>query len=318
MHTNKEAHRGDENIACEIFGAMQAHYRPGTTDVNALKEVLVKCAYRQPTVGFDVEAGEHWLDLGANIGAFALYCQSKGATATCYEPLPANFALLQKNVPQFECHPTAISNQHASELTFWTSRRPHDHYRGTLLDRGKGYPQVTVKNTHASALMGRTFDGLKLDIEGAEFGLIDEWLLPKARKLVLEFHTSRDSSIENLVRRIGILRQHYQHIHYCPELARLIERGTGTGKTFYDRIVFCWNDSEETASVGGAAPLTITNDPDDPVVRGQQAWTRLKEFWPHVLGGLETCWCSTNDWPPTRDEGCQDNEAEQQTLRQCV
>lgn len=278
MHTNNEDQRDDENIALATFADMQAWHRPGTTDQNALKEVLVKRAYRQPTVGFDVEAGEHWADLGANIGAFALYCQSKGATAECYEPLPSNFALLRKNVPQFACHPTAISNLQAPEVAFWTSRRERDHYRGTLLERGKGYPQVTVKNTHATALLDRKFDGIKMDIEGSEFGLIDEWLLPKANKLVLEYHTSRDNNLENLARRIGILKQHYQHVHYCPELARLVERGTGTGKTFYDRIVFCWNDHEEATSMGGAALPTITNDPDDDhIERGKQAWKRLKE-----------------------------------------
>ena len=278
MHTNNEDQRDDENIALATFADMQAWHRPGTTDQNALKEVLVKRAYRQPTVGFDVEAGEHWADLGANIGAFALYCQSKGATAECYEPLPSNFALLRKNVPQFACHPTAISNLQAPEVAFWTSRRERDHYRGTLLERGIGYPQVTVKNTHATALLDRKFDGIKMDIEGSEFGLIDEWLLPKANKLVLEYHTSRDNNLENLARRIGILKQHYQHVHYCPELARLVERGTGTGKTFYDRIVFCWNDHEEATSMGGAALPTITNDPDDDhIERGKQAWKRLKE-----------------------------------------
>ena len=279
MNKNKTVAQTD-NIAHATFAGIPAYYRPGTTDENALQEVLVKCAYRRPSVGFDVQSGDHWLCLGSHIGSFALYCQSKGATATCYEPLPDNFALLKKNCPQFECHQTAISNQHAPEVTFWTSRRAHDHYRGTLLDRGKGYPQVTVKNTHASALMGRKFSGIKCDIEGGENLLLDdEWLFPQADRLVMEFHLSRDNNLENLARRIGILKQHYQHVEYCPELARLVERGTGTGKTYHDRIVYCWNDLAETTSMGRAAQPIIINDPDDDdhIVRGQQAWKRLKE-----------------------------------------
>ena len=50
MHTNNEDQRDDENIALATFADMQAWHRPGTTDQNALKEVLVKRAYRQPTV----------------------------------------------------------------------------------------------------------------------------------------------------------------------------------------------------------------------------------------------------------------------------
>ena len=228
----------NENIAHATFGSMPAYYRPGTSDENALCEVLITRAYSR--VGFDVEAGEHWLDLGANIGAFALYCQSKGATAECYEPMPDCFALLRKNAPLSKCYPTAISNLQVPEVTFWTSRRPHNRYRGTLIPRGKGYPQVTVKNTHASALTGHKFDGIKMDIEGSEFGLIDEWLLPRANKLVLEYHLSRDDSLPNLARRIRILERHYQHVAYCEELARLVERGTGTGRTYFDRCVYCW------------------------------------------------------------------------------
>lgn len=221
------------------FAGMQAYYRPGTTDENALREVLVKRTYRRASVGFDIEAGEHWLDAGANIGAFSLYCKSKGATAECYEPMPDCFALLRLNAPEFKCYPTAISNLRQPEVPFWTSRREGDHYRGTLIAR-KGHPQVTVKNTHASALRGRKFDGLKLDVEGAEFGLIDEWLLPKANKLVLEMHLSRDNSLSNLARRVQILKRHYRHVVYTPELGRLVERGTGTGKTYFDRCIYCW------------------------------------------------------------------------------
>jgi FkbM family methyltransferase len=241
---------GDDNSVRAIFAAIiPAYYRPGTTDENALREVLIKRAYRKASVGFDVESGEHWLDLGANIGAFALYCQSKGATAECYEPMPDNFELLRRNVPKFKCYQTAISNLHAAEVPFWTSRKQSDHYRGTLIPRTKGgYPQTTVKNMHASHIQKQKFDGLKLDIEGSEFGLIDEWLLPQANKLVLEYHLSRDNSLANLARRVLILRRHYQHVVYCPELARLVERGTGTGKTYFDRSVYCWGARMDRAA----------------------------------------------------------------------
>lgn len=79
-----------------------AHYRPHTSDERVLREVITKAAYRRTTLGFDVRPGEVWLDLGANIGAFALYCKTKRATAVCYEPDPDCFELLSLNVPEFE------------------------------------------------------------------------------------------------------------------------------------------------------------------------------------------------------------------------
>ena len=222
------------------FGGVQAYYRPGTSDENALKEVLIAKTYRRKSIGFDVEAGEHWLDLGGNVGAFSLYAQSKGATAECYEPMPDCFAILRKNVPKFKCHNTAVSDQKEPSLTFWTSRNEDDHYRATRVPKRKNSPSVTVKNMHASALVGQKFDGIKMDIEGSEFGLLDNWLLPKAEKLCLEYHLSRDDSLPNLVKRVRVLRKHYKNVVYCPELARLVAKGTGTGRTYFDRVIWCW------------------------------------------------------------------------------
>src|SRR5207344_2312360 len=92
------------------FDEVEAWYRPGTSDENALIEVINKKAYRRGSVKFDVERGERWLDLGANIGAFALYARSKGATVECYEPMPDCFAILKKNVPKARLHNSAVTN----------------------------------------------------------------------------------------------------------------------------------------------------------------------------------------------------------------
>ncbi len=222
---------------------VKAWYRPGTSDENALIEVIGKKAYRRGSVGFDVAAGEHWLDFGANIGAFALYCKSKGAIATCFEPMPDCFEILKKNVPEFRLHNLAVTNLHDTEITFFTPRREKDKYRSTALPRKGKYPQVTVFNTHAGLIQaskGRQYDGIKCDIEGSEFGIIDEWLFPKAEKLCVEYHLSRNDSLPDLVRRWRILKQHYKNVVACPELMRLIKKGKGTGRTYFDRVIYCW------------------------------------------------------------------------------
>jgi len=218
---------------------IKAWYRPGTSDENALIEVLEKRCYRRASANFDVEAGEHWLDLGANIGAFALYCKAKGATAECYEPMLDCFSILKKIVRTFRCYPCAVSHLAAAELDFWTAKQKTDHYRGTLLPRRAANAPIKIKNFWAGNLMHKV-DGIKMDIEGSEFGLIDDWLLPRANKLVFEYHLSRDNSLANLARRIRILRRHYKHVVACPELMRLVKKGIGTGRTYYDRCVYCW------------------------------------------------------------------------------
>ena len=220
------------------------HFRPGSSDERVLEEVLERRIYRRRKMNFDVESGELWLDLGANIGAFALYCASREAEAVCYEPEPDCFQLLRRNVPNFECVESAVTNIKAETIPFWTSRRKLDHYRGTTVPTPAMSKRAArmLRNTHAGIFSGRHFDGVKMDIEGSEGGIIDDDLIPECEKLVLEYHLSRDPSMDNLARRLSILRRRFEHVQYPPEFDRLIAKGKDA-KTFFDRMIFCRRDS---------------------------------------------------------------------------
>jgi hypothetical protein len=58
----------------------------------------------------------------------------------------------------------------------------------------------------------------------------------------MEYHLSRDKSLFNLKRRLGILQAMFSHVSYPPEFDRLIDTGEEFGKTFFDRNIFCWNE----------------------------------------------------------------------------
>ena len=105
---------------------------------------------------------------------------------------------------------------------------------GTLPTHG----HCLLRNLDAACLVGRSFDGVKMDIEGSEGGLLDGELLPECRKLVLEYHLSRDPSIEHLKRRLDVLHRRFRTVRYPAELDRLIAAG-GVAKTFYDRFIHC-------------------------------------------------------------------------------
>jgi hypothetical protein len=105
MNEDYDSAAGTQSIGQLTFPyGITAYYRPGASDERVLREVITKATYRRSSIGFDVRQGETWLDLGANIGAFALYCKLNHATAVCYEPDPDCFALLTLNVPEFERH----------------------------------------------------------------------------------------------------------------------------------------------------------------------------------------------------------------------
>lgn len=227
----------------KYYNSLPIRYRVGTTDENIIKEVLETRCYRRPTYGFDVEHGELWLDLGANIGAFAVYCIAKGAKVTCFEPDPACFALLEKNAAKaVNCYNSAVTASREERIPFNVSRTKANHARGSVLSAGGLKPSGTVANTHLGDWAdGMAWDGIKIDIEGAEFGIIDGDLLPDCNKLVLEYHTSRDRSAKNLGKRLNKLRERFDHVAYPAELDRLVKAG-GSARTFFDRSIFCWND----------------------------------------------------------------------------
>lgn len=238
-----------------IIGGQHIWLRKGTnepsSDEQAAQEVLVKQAYTRKGHGptgfkFDVELGEKWLDLGANIGAFAVYVRSRGAEAVCFEPEPGCYRLLQKNAQGFRCFQYAVTASRVAQLTFMKSRNPQNNYRGTVLPVNGYIEQPPVNNLYAGDLgeytgrvNGNSFDGIKMDIEGSEGALIDNWLLPRCNKLVMEYHTSRDASIENLRRRVGILQDHFKVVKIPSLFMRVLE---GDSKGFpprFDQLIFC-------------------------------------------------------------------------------
>lgn len=227
-----------DKVETKVVKGEMVYYRPGTTDENVIREVIEKSAYRRPSVGFDVLPGETWLDLGANIGTFAIHCRIKGAGAICYEPNKECFELLKKNAPDCSLYNSAVTSNKTDRIDLWKSNRKNDRYRGTVLEGVRGFkPNGTVSNVYAGDLRCKV-DGIKMDIEGSEFGIIDNWLLPRCDKFCFEYHTSRDRSMKRLKSRLNKLRKHFEVVSYNPELDKLIEMG-GFRKSYYDRVIYC-------------------------------------------------------------------------------
>jgi FkbM family methyltransferase len=222
----------DTDITC--------YFRPNSSDVDVIREVCERKVYRKRSVDFDVEAGEHWLDLGANIGAFALYCRMRGAEATCYEPDPDNYRILQMNANGFALHNAAVTSLDLPKLSFFKSNNPENHYRQTIIPVGRYKPAGEFHNVYAGRLPPVAWDGIKMDIEGSEFGLIDFDLIPRTRKLVLEYHTSRDRDWKHLDARLNLLKAKFKHMKYPKVLDDYVER-KGDVDLRFDQVVFCWN-----------------------------------------------------------------------------
>jgi hypothetical protein len=62
-------------------------YREGTLDEYVINEVFKRKIYIKH---FPVSPGELWVDIGAHIGMFNLFCALEGAQAVSYEPEQEN------------------------------------------------------------------------------------------------------------------------------------------------------------------------------------------------------------------------------------
>lgn len=214
--------------------------RPETTDIRVFKEVVTNTIYRHKKIGFDVKEGEIWLDLGANIGTFSYYCRMRGASTMCFEPDKLNFELLSRNCPDMALWNKALTSENVDKLPFFRPTKDNDKYRYSMIPNSR--PIGHLDNMYAGDIIDMEFDGIKMDIEGAEFGLIDNDLLPKCNKLVMEYHFSKDRLFKNFYDRIDKLKAKFDHVHYIPSIDEWHKKGLEEYPIWIDRMVYCWND----------------------------------------------------------------------------
>lgn len=218
------------------LGSRKIWFRPGTSDSDAIHEVLIAQAY-QPHKEVAVEKGEVWLDLGANIGAFAVHCITRGADVVCFEPEPGCFELLAKNAPEARMMNIAVTAQHERKVRFWTKPNPLNHWRGTT-QHVDGFVETSVHSMYAGSLPA--VDGIKMDIEGGEHEILDSRLLPHCEKLCMEYHTSRDPLVKNMRRRIDYLLDRFENV----VLPLGMREALNSDYTHYapaeDGLIFAW------------------------------------------------------------------------------
>lgn len=167
------------------------------------------------------------VDIGANIGLFALSARKAfpAAAIHCYEPNPAVFSLLRRNVEGFniQTHPEAVG---ADDGWVMLSPRNLDSVQMRTVPSDEGeIPQVSIGRVATRA--GAAIDLLKLDCEGAEWGILASpcAALDRVRHLAMEYHAVDGrpihSDIVALVERRGfrVDVQHVAHEQYGIVLA---------------------------------------------------------------------------------------------------
>lgn len=216
--------------------------REGTTDEQAVLECCKKQVYRKKGK-LEIEAGDIWLDLGANIGGFSIHAMKQGASRVyALEPEKENYEILEGNIAHnglggfIKAMRAAVVAGDQKRMRLYICNGEKNKYRHTLVPI-KRRESVTVDCIKFDTLIKEGITAVKMDIEGAEMEILDateNW--HGVKKLAMEYHFDMDRSVANFRRRMKKLEAHFPHVEYARVPDDLVEYN------FYPamRIVHCY------------------------------------------------------------------------------
>jgi FkbM family methyltransferase len=157
------------------------------------------CALNDPNFG-RLPAPDGIVDIGANVGSFALWAQARwpGSRVRCYEPNPGTFAYLVRNTAGF----SAIACNNAALFPGAKAREPFfSRYDGD----GEAGLASYATDTFAARVVTPAFevdvidparipsaDIVKIDIEGGEADVLEHMDLSATSLVLIEFQNRRN------------------------------------------------------------------------------------------------------------------------------
>jgi FkbM family methyltransferase len=176
-------------------------------DVITLFVILVREDYGRFPPGGTV------VDIGANLGAFALHAARRGArTVLAYEPNGAAFRCLQRNVEvnglsgSVRARQLAVSAVAGQDVRFPLAPSVYNRIAG----EGEVGEFETVRTTSLAEILARDaaqgIDLLKLDCEGAEYDILFSAApsdISRVREIRMEYHSGRDTELKTYLRNAG-------------------------------------------------------------------------------------------------------------------
>ena len=191
----------------EMRDGTRIHLSGHPHDVITLFVILVREDYGRFPPGGTV------VDIGANLGAFALRAARLGArTVLAYEPNGAAFRCLQRNVEVNGLtgivfpRRLAVSAAAGQEVRFPLAPSVYNR----IATGNESGDFETVGTTSLAEILAREatqgIDLLKIDCEGAEYGILFGAAPPdlrRIREIRMEYHMGRESELLEYLRRAG-------------------------------------------------------------------------------------------------------------------
>ena len=184
--------------------------REGTSDEKTFNEVIVNNTYQKKD--FKIKKGEHWIDLGGNVGSFAVLALSKGATVDIYEPDPFSCKMIEKNLKvndyDANIYQKAVVANHKKKMTMYVGNNMNV-WRNSLY-KNWGNEKFTIDCVHYENVI--TKDSIvKMDIEGAEMAILES-MQEFPKKMVYEWSFDIDPSLTRYRQILKKMKKRYKSI----------------------------------------------------------------------------------------------------------
>ncbi|MBA2244504.1 MAG: FkbM family methyltransferase [Gemmatimonadota bacterium] len=193
---------------CHLRDGSSFEVRGGTDDRHVIFELAVQQIY--PVA---ITPGDVVIDVGAHIGCFTVMAARRGARVLSFEPVPTNFARLQRNVERNGIEgallfPVALSERREEREIFLPDDRSHSGRFSLHLGRGGETLRISclsldeVVEEHAV----ERIDLLKLDCQGSEYEILygaSESTLDRVQAIAVEcehFAEPAEWSVDGLKR----------------------------------------------------------------------------------------------------------------------
>lgn len=197
----------------------QCWMRKNTSDEKVFKEIFEDKIYEKKKLGFGVEAGEHWIDCGANCGYFSQWALEKGATVLAVDADYENAPIIEK-LHSYEnfgglIKRAIVPDNYPNQTVSFFKRMDGNTWKSSLWRVAKS-KKVTVNVIKFSSLL-KSKCCVKMDIEGAEIPILQthkDW--SNVEKLVFEWSFDKEPRLKKLGEVIKELKKSFRTV-YCPQ-----------------------------------------------------------------------------------------------------
>lgn len=214
----KPAPPGQVSEKVYVWKGMPIHYRPGTSDCGAIYEILLRQPEKTEYFIDPRVKPEIVLDIGANIGVTAIWLKHHypNAEIYCFEPMPENFCLLEKNTKTLagvKCFPFGLGAEDAI-CDIYANEDPNNFGGFSIHARQSNFESLgntqkyksKIEIKHAARTLERLgisgIDILKIDTEGAEYDIVSSLpnnLLENCQWIMGELHGIKTYGVLNIL-----------------------------------------------------------------------------------------------------------------------